>query len=135
MARQTINTGSGGDTVKSGFDKSEANFVDLYSGAGAPTTIAHSNKLANYTLALADAGTVVEMNVGAANKLTVPQNSSVAFPIGTVLEVCQIGLGITTIEAGTGATVRNAGELRAQYSSATLRKRATNEWIVSGDML
>src|SRR5664279_3164644 len=42
-------------------------------------------RTANYTLVLADAGKLVTMNVSSANNLTVPLNSSVAFPVGTLV--------------------------------------------------
>ena len=91
----------------------------------------------SYTLVLADAGKLVEMNVGTANNLTVPPNSSVAFPIGTVICGSQEGAGITTIVAGSGVTVNSRGQIKttaAQYAEFTLRKRATNDWRLSGDL-
>lgn len=90
----------------------------------------------SYTLVLGDVGKVVEVTSASATNVTVPQNSSVAFPIGTVIEVCQMGAGQVTIVQGTGSTLRasNGLKVRAQYSSASLRKRATNEWVVSGDV-
>lgn len=91
---------------------------------------------ASYTLALSDSGNIVEMNVASANTLTVPPNSSVAFPIGTMIGVDQIGVGKTTIVPGSGVTIRSAGSLmglKEQYSSVTLRKRAINEWVLVGD--
>lgn len=92
---------------------------------------------ASYTLALSDAGKVVEMNVATVNNLTVPPNSSVAFPIGTIIEVGQYGAGQTTIVPGSGVTIRSAGgkmKLTGQYSSCSLRKRATDEWWLVGDL-
>lgn len=93
-------------------------------------------RTSSYTLALSDSGNVVEMNSTGANTLTVPPNSSVPFPIGTMIGVDQIGSGKTTIAPGSGVTIRSAGSLMAlkeQYSSATLRKRATDEWVLVGD--
>ncbi len=92
---------------------------------------------ASYTLVLTDAGKVVEMNVAAANTLTVPPNSSVAFPIGATIEVYQQGAGQTTITAGTGVTIREREsklKLAGQYATASLRKRATDEWVLAGDV-
>lgn len=95
-------------------------------------------KTAAYTFALVDANTVVESNLGTALTFTVPPNSSVAFPIGTLIEVHRYGAGSLTIAAGAGVTIRvptgSPLTLRVQYSSATLRKRATDEWILSGDL-
>lgn len=83
-----------------------------------------------YTLVLADRGKVVEMDNAAANTVTVPPNASVAFPIGTIIGVYRAGAGQTTIAAGTGVTVRNAGAISAQYGEVSLRKRALDEWVM-----
>jgi len=90
-----------------------------------------------YTLVLADASKAVECTNASAITVTVPQNSSVAFPIGTIIEIDQMGAGQVTIAAGTGTTLRSAGSLlktRAQYSGASIRKQATNTWLVVGDL-
>lgn len=90
-----------------------------------------------YTLALSDAGSLVEMNNASANTLTIPPNSSVAFPIGTQIVVEQYGAGQTTFAAGAGVTVRSKDgnlSIAAQYAGATLIKRATDEWVLMGDL-
>jgi hypothetical protein len=99
--------------------------------------IEQNTPTASYTLALADAGKVVEMNVASANNLTVPPAASVPFPLGTIIEITQLGGGQTTIIAGSGVTIRSPNgkmKLTGQYSSASLRKRATNEWMLIGDL-
>lgn len=90
----------------------------------------------SYTLVSGDAGKAVEMNVGSANNLTVPTNASVAFPIGTIISVYQYGAGQTTVVAAGGVTVRSALtlKLRKQYAGATLQKRGTDEWYLTGDL-
>ena len=92
---------------------------------------------ASYTLVLADSGKMVEMGVASGNTLTVPPNSSVAFPIGTTITVLQTGAGQCTLTAGAGVTVNgNPGlKLRGQWSSATLIKRATDTWVALGDLV
>jgi hypothetical protein len=100
-------------------------------------SVSLNTQTASYVLVLADAGKVVEQNVASANTLTVPPNSSVAFPIGTIIEVFQLGAGQITITAGAGVTMRSDGgklKTTAQYASASLRKRATDEWVVAGDL-
>nr|WP_274635521.1 hypothetical protein [Microbacterium bovistercoris] len=92
---------------------------------------------ANYTLVLTDGGKAVEMSNSSARTITVPPNSSVAFPTGTVIECVRMGAGAVTIAAGAGVTIRNAAAvltLHAQYSIVSLRKLATDEWIVTGDL-
>lgn len=92
---------------------------------------------ASETLALTDAGALVRMSSGSPQTLTVPPNSTVAFPVNTVIDVAQMGAGQVTIAAGAGVTLRaKGGALKcvSQYSSATLVKIATNEWLVVGDL-
>ena len=96
-----------------------------------------NTQTASYTLALTDAGKVVEMNVASANNLTVPPNSSIALPVGTTIDIVQYGAGQTTIVAGSGVTIRSSGsklKLTGQYSAATLYKRGTDEWVAMGDL-
>lgn len=91
-----------------------------------------------YVLQIDDRATVVEMNLAGANQVSVPTNASVAFPIGTVIAVYQMGAGQTTIAAVTPGTttVRNASSatVRAQFATVYLRKRANDEWVLSGDV-
>jgi hypothetical protein len=112
-----------------------------YSGLDAAKTnklITTNRQTASYTLVLSDADKLVEMNVGSANNLTVPLNSSVAFPTGTQILLAQYGAGQTTIVATSGVTVRSNGgklKLNVQYSGATLIKIAENEWYLFGDIV
>jgi hypothetical protein len=99
--------------------------------------ITTNRQTASYTLVLSDADKLVEMNVGSANNLTVPLNSSVAFSTGTQILLAQYGAGQTTVVATSGVTIRSNGaklKLNAQYSGATLVKIAENEWYLFGDI-
>lgn len=92
-----------------------------------------------YTLVIGDAeNTTVWMDNASANTLTIPTNASVAFPVGTKINVMMEGAGVTTIEGDTGVTVNGTSggsvDIGNQYSGATLSKRATDTWIVTGDV-
>lgn len=91
-----------------------------------------------YTLALADAAHFVTMDNGSANTLTIPANSSVAFPVGTVITVGQKGSGTTTIDATTGVTLNGVsggqGDISAQWATVMLRKTATDTWEAWGSI-
>jgi hypothetical protein len=91
---------------------------------------------ASYTLVLADKNKVVEMNVAVANNLSVPSNTTVAFPVGTQIIVVQTGAGQTTLLGDSGVTINGTPgtKLRAQWSGVTLIKRATNTWVALGDL-
>lgn len=102
-----------------------------------PSVTVNSQTGTSYTLVLADAGKVVERSNASANTLTVPPNSSVAFPVGTVISWSQEGAGLTTIVQGSGVTITSRGGLLAsagQYAEGTLRKRATDSWRLTGDI-
>lgn len=135
----TFNTRSGAVTLTSGDVTTALTYTPQTptQAAASRATVASTAQTADYTLALADAGTVVEANLGTAINITVPPNSSVAFPVGTVLYVCQIGAGVASLVAGAGVTLRNPHStlgLRAQYSTVKLRQRATDVWVLDGDL-
>jgi hypothetical protein len=109
---------------------------DLTASGGA-SVVTFNRQAASYTLALSDANKMVEMNVGTANNLTVPLNSSISFPTGTIIDVVQYGAGQTTIVATVGVTLRSANnwlKINARYGAVTLVKVATDEWYVFGNL-
>ena len=115
-------------------------------GVATATSIAATNNVVyhiqtttttgGYTLVLTDDGRIVEMNNASGTTLTIPLNSSVAFPVGSQITVIQTGAGQTTIAGAVGVTVNGTPglKLRAQWSAATLLKRATDTWVAIGDL-
>jgi hypothetical protein len=107
-----------------------------FSGVG--STLLIVEKTASHTLVLSDKDKLVEMNSSSANTLTVPLNSSEAFPIGSQINILQTGTGQTTVAPVSGGVTINATpglKLRARWSSATLIKRAENVWVLAGDVV
>lgn len=91
----------------------------------------------SYTLALTDAAKLVTLTNAAAITLTVPENSSVAFPIGTQILLYQGGAGQVTITPAGSVTIRSQGaklKLYAQYAVGGLLKVATDEWVAFGNL-
>ena len=90
----------------------------------------------SYTLVLADAFKLLTMSNAAANTLTVPPNSSVAFPVGTRIDIGQDAAGQTTVAAGSGVTINTPEtlKLRKRWAKATLIKRATDTWDIEGNL-
>jgi hypothetical protein len=95
---------------------------------------------ADYTAVIADAYQVLElMNKATAIAYKIPTNASVAFPVGTVLTVLNIGAGVCTISAVTSGTttILSAGAVAAaptlaQYKSAACIKTGTDTWYIVG---
>jgi hypothetical protein len=98
------------------------------------STIADTYNLSTGGLALRD--TLVECNKATAFTVTVPLNSTTAFPVGTSIDFLQIGAGQVTFDKAVGVTLNATPgfKLRSQWSSATLFKRATDSWILMGDL-
>jgi hypothetical protein len=96
----------------------------------------------DYTAVIADTYQVLElMNKGTAIAYKIPTNASVAFPIGTVLTILNIGAGLCTISAVTSGTttILSAGAVAAaptlaQYRSAACIKTGTDTWYVVGSI-
>jgi hypothetical protein len=89
-----------------------------------------------YTAVLADDGKLVTCDNGSNITFTIPTNASVAFGIGTQINIMQLGVGQVTI-AGAGVTLRSAGsklKTNAQYAVATCCKIATDTWVVVGNL-
>lgn len=90
-----------------------------------------------YTAALTDDGKLITLDNGSAIALTIPPNGTVAFGIGTQLNIMQLGAGVVTITAGAGVTLRSAGtkvKTNGQYSVATCVKIATDTWVLVGNL-
>jgi hypothetical protein len=90
-----------------------------------------------YTTVLADDGKLVTCSNASAIALTIPPNSSVAYGIGTQINIAQLGAGTVTITAGAGVTLNSAGtklKTDAQYAVATCVKTDTNTWFVVGNL-
>lgn len=116
--------------------------------AGQVLTAAECNNLAiamialnaqtgtSYTAVLADDGKLITLDNAAAITFTIPTNASVAFGIGTQLNIMQLGAGQVTI-SGAGVTLRSAGtkaKTNGQYAVATCVKIATDTWVLVGNL-
>ena len=92
-----------------------------------------------YELVLADNGKMVEVSSASAVTLSIPTNANQAFATGAQITILQTGAGQVTIAATTpGTTTVNGSpglKLRAQWSSAVCIKRATDSWVVLGDLV
>jgi hypothetical protein len=123
--------------VEASIDAVEADVSTLQTDVTNINELQFSYQTASYTLVLSDAGKAVQMAVASANNLTVPPNSSVAFPVGTQILVIQQGAGQTTIVAGAGVTLYSKDsnlKLSAPWCAATLIKANTDVWVILGDL-
>jgi len=119
--------------------------VQIIGGSVSPSTALTLNAQTGttYTFVLTDSNnTLVTASNASAQTYSIPTNANVAYPIGSQINIIQIGAGQVTINAvtsGTTTVLSNgataaAPKLRVQYSSATLLKVATDTWYVVGDI-
>jgi len=107
---------------------------------GLPAFAVQNAKTADYTAASGDEYQQrVQMNKATAVAFKLPTDATFAFPVGTVITVLSIGVGVVTISAVTPGTttVLSAGATAAsptlaQYKSAACIKTAANAWYVVG---
>ena len=90
-----------------------------------------------YELVLSDNGKMVEMSTS--STLSIPTNATQAFAVGAQITILQTTSGQVTIAATNAGTTTVNGtpglKLRAQWSSAVCIKRATDSWVVLGDLV
>lgn len=97
-------------------------------------TLTITRKTASYELQASDVNTLIEMNVGTANNVTI--NDSI-FSAGDQVLVSQYGAGQVTFVAGSGVTSRSASgklKLTGQYSMATIIFLSASEFYIAGDL-
>lgn len=90
-----------------------------------------------YTAVLGDDGKLVTCDNASAITFTVPLNSSVAFGIGTQINIMQLGAGQVTISPTGGVTIRSNGtklKINGQYAVGTIVKIATDTWVAVGNL-
>lgn len=90
-----------------------------------------------YTTVLSDDGKLITCNNGLPITLTIPPNGTVAYGIGTQINIMQLGAGQVTISPGAGVTIRSAGsklKTSAQYAVGTCVKIASDEWVAVGNL-
>jgi hypothetical protein len=134
-----ISSGSGApswSTVSAGTGISVTNGSNSISVASTGTTL-NNQTGTTYTLVLADAGKFLTFTNASDITVTVPTNSSVAFPIGTQIGFSQGGAGQVTFTGAAPPTLRSADSALTTvkiYSTGFMIKIATDEWQFGGDL-
>jgi hypothetical protein len=89
------------------------------------------------TPALTDAGAYILCTHGSGMTVTLPQDSAVAFPVGTQIVFERNGAGTLTFAAGTGATVNSKGGTLTcadRYTTVAAVKIAANTFTIFGNI-
>lgn len=108
-----------------------------YAGATSQALTLNAQTGTSYTYVLSDAGKFVTFNNASAIGSVIPTNASVPFPIGTQINILQLGAGAVAVGASGGVTAVSQGSkfrTNGQYAAATLIKIATDTWVVIGNL-
>ena len=93
----------------------------------------------SYAPTLAQANYYFQSTSATPVNFTVPNNATIAYPVGTSLTIEQTGVGAVTILAAAGVTVNKAATHTAvsngQYSVVQLKKVAVNTWTLYGNLV
>ena len=108
----------------------EINKLDGFSPLGINNSEAQVSKTDDYTATLAEAGTRVDFGAASGKTFTIPANSAVAFPIGTIIIVSKSGANDLTL-AITTDTLIGSTTLSAT-TACLLVKIAATQWIRIG---
>lgn len=102
---------------------------------GAPVVVVAG---ATYTLALTDAGKLIEFTSSSAVTVTIPAQSSVTFSGAEEYHLCQAGSGKVSVTTAGGVTLVKPATLNAATREAnsvcTLKRRAIDSWRLFGDL-
>jgi hypothetical protein len=121
--------------VLDGGANAKVTYANLKGALGAQEINAQTGT--SYTLVAGDAGKLVTLSNGSAIDLFVPQDSDATIPVGTYVDLYQLGAGQVTVKIGTGATLRVSGltaKARAQYARLGVQKVSADTWVVFGDL-
>lgn len=128
--------------VTKGSGTLQYNGTEVLTSATASVSTENAQTGTSYVLVLSDAGKTVTMSNTSTNTLTVPPSGTVNFPVGTRIDVIQYNSGQTTIAAGSGVTIVKYGiadgtnaKLAGQYAAGTLWKKATDTWVLVGNLV
>jgi hypothetical protein len=95
-------------------------------------------KIASYEPALDDAGKTITFDSTSNTTITIPPNSSKAFPLGTRFDVLRMNTGLVTFVQGSGVNIlsKNSNKnIASRWSGATIVKTDTNTWVLIGDLI
>ena len=90
----------------------------------------------SHTLDASDLGSIIETTGSSAVTVTIPDEATVAFEIGTLINFTQVGAGVATVGAAAGVSlngvVGGSVPLSGQWSGAALTKRGADAWVIQG---
>lgn len=145
FTKNAVMIGQGGNSLTSIASAGASGQFLQSQGSGSPPVMAAvvasvNTQTSSYQLVLADANNIVAMQVTGAGTLTIPANASVAFPVGTIVDVLNIGtanltIAITTdtLNLGSGGALVSGSITLPVGATVSLLKVASTTWLATGN--
>jgi hypothetical protein len=89
-------------------------------------------KTSNYTLAFPDKDRLITVTASTDTTVTIPNNTTTQFLLGTKIDIANLGTGTVTIAGAEGVTVNGVPNKLSQYQTTTVMKTGTNTWMIRG---
>lgn len=108
-----------------------------FTGATKASKKSISEKTADYTLVLGDAGGRIVVNDASDIEITIPPQADVTWTDDTEIEIFRRGAGAVTIVAGSGVTLESKDSLvdiADRYTSVLLKREASDVWSIQGNL-
>jgi hypothetical protein len=117
----------------------DVSITDALTVTGTTTTYLNvlTDSTTTRTPSLTDAGAYILTTHGTGITVTLPQDSDVAFPVGTTIYFERNGAGTLTFAAGTGATVNSKDATLTcgdRYTTVASVKIAADTWTLIGNI-
>ena len=95
-----------------------------------------NNRTSSYTITFDDVNTIITINSSSATTLYIPANSAVPLPIGSKIDVIQLGTGQITVDGNGYDLSSSTGYMKTaqRHSVISLYKINNDEWILGGDL-
>lgn len=100
-------------------------------------TIFNTTSNNNYTIQSSDRNKLIAVNSSSNGVVIVPNDATYNFDTGTQINICRLGTGTVTISAESPVGLKSADSqvsLRVRYSTATILKLGSNDWLLFGDL-
>lgn len=90
----------------------------------------------SHTLDAIDQGSILETTGSSVVTVTIPDEATVPFETGTLVNITQVGAGVTTVTAAAGVSLNGilggTVALEGQWAGVALVKRGADAWVIQG---
>lgn len=127
-------TGTASDDVVNFLQMNNADTAAIVEGRKMLISRNLSDATTTFTLQLTDSGsmiTVTNNSLTVQRLVTIPLNATVAFPLGTCVDICNTGAGNLKISPAVGVTALGTPHVFGNFSVVRLIKTGTDTWLIS----